>query len=572
MRRNFPRREFLKRVSYSASSLLAGGMALPSLFGQQTTPPRSPIPPRLTPIQPIQQIQQATPIRSFNMVALGDSIMWGQGLPEGMKFRNTVASWIEAQFQGTRKVTQVCWAHSGARTGWGAYPADTSGADPDTFYMSRNGYPYQGEVPFGYPSVSFQISKAVADLQGRGIGPADVDLVLFDAGANDISISNILNVGKVETNLAKGEIANGPNWVRTNTNSMVVGHMNNLLTQVVNQFPNAAIVMTGYYPPVSESTDLLLLTAYLAILGLPTGIPTGVLTGLGPDVLVDISIVLKGSILVAPALRSALALRSQAFAQTAFNGFSDLVNQANQGLASPRVALAWPQFDDDNCYGAPNRYLFAAGEYLGDEMRGRSREAPPGDWSTNAGIAYYRSEECSKFFPSDPTCFDASIGHPNELGAGAYADAITGQLQTTLRAKLGLPAPKSMILRIVQSGTEQLPTRSSGNQPQTWHWVVVSAADAQTGALLPAASVLVNSPGGRDLGPANLPYHWYGGIAGQKIYYICHPKVVPLGAIRSPGPIPHGTGGSPATIPCMLSVTAPGYTAQSIALPASGRV
>jgi len=561
---NFSRREFLKWIRYSSAGLVTCGAALPKLFGEQQGPPRNPIPRTIPiPTQPIQVVGLAR--NSFNMIALGDSIMWGQGLPDSMKFRNTVANWIEAQFQGTRKVNQVCRAHSGARTGWGAYPADTNGADPDTFYVSRNGYPYQGEVPFGYPSVSFQIGKAVADFQARGIGPADVDLVLLGSGANDISISNILDVAKVETNLGKGELANGPNWVRTNTNSMVVGHMKNLLPQVMSQFPNAAIVMTGYYPPVSESSDLLLLTAYLAILGLPAGIAGG-LIGLGPDVLADIGFVLKGSILVAPALRSALALRSQAFAQTALNGFSDLVNQANQGLASPRVALAWPQFYDDNCYGAPNRYLFAAAEYLGDEMRGRRGQAPAGDWSTKSGIAYYRSEECSKYFPSDPTCYDASIGHPNELGAAAYAAAITGQLQTTLQVKLGLPVPRSMTLRIVQSGTEQLPSRSSNNRLLTWHWVVVSAADAQTGAPVAGASVFVNSPGGQDLGPANLSYHWYTGPTGQKIFYICNPSQAP--ARNLPGsPAMVGAGPQAGAIPCALFVTAPGYNSKSLTSP-----
>jgi hypothetical protein len=58
----------------------------------------------------------------LNMVTLGDSIMWGQGLPEQMKFRNLIKQWIEDQYQGTRKVNEISHAHSGAVTGFGAYP------------------------------------------------------------------------------------------------------------------------------------------------------------------------------------------------------------------------------------------------------------------------------------------------------------------------------------------------------------------------------------------------------------------------------------------------------------------
>jgi len=100
------------------------------------------------------------------------------------------------------------------------------------------------------------------------------------------------------------------------------------------------------------------------------------------------------------------------------------------------VALAWPQFNDDNCYGASNRYLFAAGEYLADEKRGHKFQAPPGDWATKQGIAYYRSEECSRFQPSAPLCYDASIGHPNEFGARAYADAVLSVMESFLAPHL----------------------------------------------------------------------------------------------------------------------------------------
>lgn len=391
---------------------------------------------------------QPAPARNFNMVTLGDSIIWGQGLPESMKFRTLVVSWLQSQYGSSRKVVQwTTHAHSGAVSGWGIYPAETNGNDPDTWYSLHpssgygRGYPYQGEVPFGYPSVSFQIGMTVNDLKSHGVDPANVDLVLFDGCINDLSVNNILNPGLVETNVLAGEVANGPNWVRTNTNRLCVTHMQSLLPQVLTQFPNAAVVMTGYFPIVSGQTDLFKLAEYMTVLGLAGGAGPSVVGVVdGPDAALEYLVGLPAAtVAIAASLRDLLVDRSQAFSTTAFNGLSGLVNQANQGLAVPRVALAWPNFSDDNAYAAPNTYLFLLEDFLSDEIRGRKEQPPAGDWNAPQGVAYYRAQECLVAHPSDPTCYAAMVGHPNPQGAQAYAQAIISQLAGVLSFRLALP-------------------------------------------------------------------------------------------------------------------------------------
>src|SRR6516225_8137630 len=70
--------------------------------------------------------------KPINIVCLGDSIIWGQGLPESMKFRTLVAGWLQEQYHGTRAVNVIpTRAHSGAVTGWGKYESGYNG-DPDT--------------------------------------------------------------------------------------------------------------------------------------------------------------------------------------------------------------------------------------------------------------------------------------------------------------------------------------------------------------------------------------------------------------------------------------------------------
>jgi hypothetical protein len=246
------------------------------------------------------------------------------------------------------------------------------------------------------------------------------------------------------------------------------------------------VVVTGYYPIVSGQTDLLLLNEYLALIGLGPSVGVAAVTGSAGDALAGLGTVMSIAAPASPALRETLAERSSAFAQTAFNSMTEVVNQANQGLAKPRVALAWPAFNDNNSYGAPNTYLFKAGEYIGDEIRGGRWQAPPGDWKTPQGVAYYRGEECSHLSSTYPDsqlkCYDASMGHPNFFGAQAYADGIIAQLKQTFAARL-LPPP--LTATIVQQGLSQY----GGNS-----WIRVKATDP-SGREVPA-TVSINGATG----------------------------------------------------------------------------
>ncbi|PGV43601.1 hypothetical protein, partial [Bacillus sp. AFS037270] len=53
-----------------------------------------------------------------------------------------------------------------------------------------------------------------------------------------------------------------------------------LFTKVAKTFPNAKVIVTGYYPPVSEHSDLSAVEVLLVALGIVTeGIPGGVVAG-----------------------------------------------------------------------------------------------------------------------------------------------------------------------------------------------------------------------------------------------------------------------------------------------------
>src|SRR5579864_6369904 len=174
-----------------------------------------------------------TPVvnRPVYIVTFGDSIMWGQGLPESNKFRSIVAQWIRDQYQGTRAVVQIpTRAHSGAQI-W-----VDPGKDGET------GLP--GEIPSHTPSVNLQVGLTVQDLPRFGATPDQVDLVLLDGGINDVDITNILNPTKHINDL------------HNLTVSKCVQRMRGLLANVRNAFPNAAIIVTGYYPIASDQSDM----------------------------------------------------------------------------------------------------------------------------------------------------------------------------------------------------------------------------------------------------------------------------------------------------------------------------
>src|SRR5262245_41319099 len=117
--------------------------------------------------------------RPFNMVAIGDSVIWGQGLLPQNKFAEKVRLWIVSQIG--KEVLLRMRAHPGAIT----YP-DTGAA----VYENRS---YHGEVPSDWPTISHQISLASSPAVAGQPAANEVDLVLIDGCANNVGIITVLN-------------------------------------------------------------------------------------------------------------------------------------------------------------------------------------------------------------------------------------------------------------------------------------------------------------------------------------------------------------------------------------------
>src|SRR5215472_15590521 len=104
----------------------------------------------------------------FQMAVLGDSVVWGSGLPEEDKAWMLVRLWLEERMG--RPVQVQVLAHSLAVI------------EPDPTRDTRP--PAWGEIRFRNPSITYE---ALADPRLSNPGPRAIDLVLIDGGINDMN-------------------------------------------------------------------------------------------------------------------------------------------------------------------------------------------------------------------------------------------------------------------------------------------------------------------------------------------------------------------------------------------------
>jgi hypothetical protein len=162
---------------------------------------------------------------AFNLLVLGDSIAWGQGLKDEHKAWYLVKTWLETS--AGRKVRTRVEAHSGAVIG---SPGDSAGNPVP---------PLNGEVNRGLPSVNHQIDNAL----GSYSDPSQVDLVLVDGCINDLDARRLLNG------------ANTADGIRELAQQRCGPPVEALLNRILTSFPKAHVIVTGYYPILSEKTE-----------------------------------------------------------------------------------------------------------------------------------------------------------------------------------------------------------------------------------------------------------------------------------------------------------------------------
>jgi lysophospholipase L1-like esterase len=300
-------------------------------------------------------------MQDLRMVVLGDSVTWGQGLETAEKFY----SLVKVALTGS-DCSESCTllAHSGATIGAGV---ETTQA------------PIDGEVPTSYPTI-LQQCAAFTD------SPETVDLVILNGGINDVDFRTIIN----------------PFTDKSDLEDLIKQYcfvdMKSLLENVVSKFtkPTAKIVVTGYFPILSNQSHPLFIEAFLAMAGVSMPPFVSIL-----DALVFGKIVAHCELFYEESSR----LTQKAIRQ---------VNRSPEG--AKRVLFAQPPFTAANSALAPDAWLWGVNLDL-------SAQDPMKD-ARHASCDMFETDAIQRL-----TCYRASVGHPNLIGAQKYADAILAALQ-----------------------------------------------------------------------------------------------------------------------------------------------
>ena len=326
------------------------------------------------------------------MVAVGDSVMWGQGLASASKFTTKVRAWLIGRMG--KDVRLVTLAHSGAITAPGT-AAQEALATP-------------GEVPNSFPTIPHQaitLAPAAAAVPGR-----DVDLVLVDGCINDVGVTTILSPASTSTLIS--------NLVQTHC-----GRMDVLLGQIHTTFPRAKIVVTGYFPIASQDSDLTAISGLLMHVGAMTAASAAAF-GIPLD---PVSGAIAGAV-TSKVLKDKLVANSYTFYDESNRQLGLAVDRFNAAAGNFAAFVPIP-FRAQNAYAARDSWLWLVPTPVGERDEVFSAR---GAICNNNGILMTAGATQSSLASSRAKCIEASMGHPNVKGAQAYADAITNRLAAFL--------------------------------------------------------------------------------------------------------------------------------------------
>jgi hypothetical protein len=340
----------------------------------------------------------------LQMLVLGDSILWGQGLKPEQKAWWRVKCWLEEKTG--REVNERIEAHSGAVIA-------ASSRTPSRFKSN------DGEVNLPYPTVNEELDHA---LEFYGGNRSKVDLVLVDGCINDIDVSNLLNAAAT------------PDGLREQISNRCGSGMHELLRRITDGFPRAYVVVTGYYRIISSSTAD---NAFIRLL-------VKKLNNERPE----------ARHMTDKEMRSRLIALSELWYRVSTASLGEAVSKVNAELGQrslpPRVMFAEIDFWPEHSFSADNtllwNFMFSSTNLSGFRRVIIALSFGTAAYKPNDDVRESRIKSCNETFtlpkegkekPAEKSfrkdslliCKYASLGHPNQMGALMYAEAIKGQLQ-----------------------------------------------------------------------------------------------------------------------------------------------
>ena len=340
--------------------------------------------------------------REINMLVLGDSILWGQGLKDENKSWFLVKTWLETRTGLT--LHEKIEAHAGAMIG-------TAGAEVPTSLILH------GEIASPYPTLHDQIDDAVRSY----VEPSQVDLVLVDGCINDVNARRFLNA------------ANSPEEIKALAQAKCGAAVEQLLNRIASSFRNAHIVVSGYYPVMSDKTPRDFFMRALAKRFYAPNDPNTPKPG-------------------SKEMLARLTLISAAWYEASDHALAEAVARTSAQLAASgsrqRVLFARVPFEPTHAFAARDSRLWGFDASFLRKLLviisfGRVT------LTTNDEVHSQRASLCRDSFKPVPgetddqkqrrkesllVCRLAAIAHPNRKGAVMYAQAIKEQVEAFLRS------------------------------------------------------------------------------------------------------------------------------------------
>lgn len=338
----------------------------------------------------------------LHLLVLGDSIMWGQGLREDEKFSSRVKCWL--QEKTNREVKVHVEAHSGAVI------SGSSSPQPDFATIS-------GEVNLTSPTINQQLDHAIQFYQENQASPS---LILMNGCVNDVGVKNLLAAATPLEDLRA--------QIRTNCGD----GMQALLQRVRDSFPQAQVLVTSYYPIVSPQTAD---NVFLRLL-------VKKLNNQRPE----------ARRMTDKEMRQRLIAISDEWYKTSTASLVEAVRKTNASAGPepfPRASFVEIQFGPEHVFAAPDSLLWNF-KFASTNVSGFTKiivllSFGSAAYKPDDHVREIRVKSCSEVFKKPKgvkeekkqkaaredlflICRYASLGHPNQMGALVYTEAIKGQL------------------------------------------------------------------------------------------------------------------------------------------------
>ncbi len=338
-----------------------------------------------------QSVADAASGEPLEMLVLGDSHIGGQGLFEKNKFYFIVKEWLEHEILA-RPVRLKVKAHSGARIT--LHPEELARMTKQGLDVTKF---YDVETNLSEPSIRTQVDAAL----GEYTRAADVDLILLTGCITDVLVGNTINPFYPEGKFRK------------RVKRFCGESMFELLDYVTASFPNATVVVAGYFPVISPDSDVKkLLTYFLEILKFPKKLRflfTNVASREGFKL-----------------LRGRVLKRNRIWLADSNRELKNAVERINARLTKARVIFVETPIREENTVGTKMPMLFEMGDSgLPNDETGDARKI-----MCRRVFADKKHRHYGRF--STRMCELASFAHPNILGSRAYAEVINERLTQVL--------------------------------------------------------------------------------------------------------------------------------------------